>query len=69
MPRPWIPSSPLQASFALHGAPALGTLAAPALWPWALGAVVANHALLTVAGLLPRSTLLGANLTLSLIHI
>ena len=63
MPRPWIPSPTLKTSFALHGAAALGTLAAPALWPWALGAVVANHALLTVAGLLPRSTLLGANLT------
>lgn len=63
MPRPWTPSPTLKASFALHGAAALGTLAAPALWPWALGAVVANHALLTTAGLLPRSTLLGANLT------
>lgn len=63
MPRPWNPSPTLKASFALHGAAAIGTLAAPALWPWALAAVVANHALLTTAGLLPRSTLLGANLT------
>jgi peptidoglycan/xylan/chitin deacetylase (PgdA/CDA1 family) len=63
MPRPWIPSPTVKASFALHGAAALGTLAAPALWPWALGAVAANHALLTVAGMLPRSKLLGANLT------
>jgi hypothetical protein len=35
----------------------------PAIWPWALGALVANHALITTAGLLPRSTLLGPNLT------
>jgi peptidoglycan/xylan/chitin deacetylase (PgdA/CDA1 family) len=63
MSRPWTPSPTLKASFALHGAAALGTLAAPAMWPWALGAVVANHALLTTAGLLPRSTLLGANIT------
>jgi len=63
MPRPWNPSPTIKASFALHGAAALGTLAEPALWPWALGAVVADHALLTAAGLLPRSTLLGPNLT------
>jgi peptidoglycan/xylan/chitin deacetylase (PgdA/CDA1 family) len=63
MPRPWIPSPTLKASFALHGAAALGTLAAPALWPWALGALAANHGVLTIAGLLPRSTLLGPNLT------
>ena len=53
----------MQATFALHGAAALGTLAVPAAWPWALGALAANHAVLTLAGLLPRSTLLGPNLT------
>lgn len=61
--RPWKPTATLKASFALHGAAALATLAEPALWPWALGAVAADHALLTTAGLLPRSTLLGPNLT------
>lgn len=61
--RPWKPSAALQASFALHGAAALGLAAQPRLWPWALGAVAANHAVLTVAGLLPRSRLLGPNLT------
>ena len=59
----WKPSPFIQASFALHGAAALGTLAAPAVWPWALGAVALNHAVLTTAGLLPRTTLLGPNLT------
>ena len=63
MPRPWTPSPAMKASFALHGAAALGSLAVPAAWPWALGALAANHAVLTVAGLLPRSTLLGPNLT------
>ena len=63
MPQPWKPAPALKASFALHGAAALGTLAVPAAWPWALSAVVANHAVLTLAGLLPRSTLLGPNLT------
>jgi peptidoglycan/xylan/chitin deacetylase (PgdA/CDA1 family) len=59
----WHPSSFLKASGALHAGAALGTLAAPALWPWALGALVANHAVITAAGLWPRSSLLGPNLT------
>lgn len=59
----WSPSPFLKASAALHAGAAVGVLAAPSLWPWALGAVVANHALITTAGLLPRSTLLGPNLT------
>jgi len=63
MPRPWKPSAALQASFALHGGAALALLAEPRWWPWALGTLAANHATLTVAGLLPRSRLLGPNLT------
>ena len=51
----WSPSPFLKASAVLHAGAAVGALAAPALWPWALGAVVVN--------LLPRSTLLGPNLT------
>jgi peptidoglycan/xylan/chitin deacetylase (PgdA/CDA1 family) len=35
----------------------------PNLWPWALGAVVADHLVLTAAGLWPRSRLLGPNWT------
>ena len=59
----WKPSPTLKATFALHAAAAAGTLALPAAWPWAAGALAANHALLTVAGLLPRTTLLGPNIT------
>jgi peptidoglycan/xylan/chitin deacetylase (PgdA/CDA1 family) len=59
----WQPSPVMKASFALHGAAAVGTLAAPAVWPWALGALALNHAVLTTACLLPRTTLLGPNLT------
>lgn len=59
----WRPAPTLQASIGVHGLAALGALAAPAAWPWWLGAIAANHAVLTVAGLLPRSTLLGPNLT------
>jgi peptidoglycan/xylan/chitin deacetylase (PgdA/CDA1 family) len=61
MPR-WTPSPFLRASAAVHGAAALGALAVPAAWPWAVGALVANHVLLAGAGLLPRATLLGPNL-------
>lgn len=63
MPRPWKPSPTLQASFGLHGLAAAGLLANPGHWPFWLSALAANHAVLTAAGLLPRTTLLGPNLT------
>lgn len=61
--RTWRPTPLIRASAALHGAAAVGVLLAPAVWPWALGAVAGNHALLGVAGLWPRCRLLGPNLT------
>ena len=61
MSRRWNPSPALKASAVLHGAAALGTVLLPAAWPWALGALAANHAALTAAGLWPRSQLLGSN--------
>lgn len=63
MPRRWTPSPTLKASFVVHGAAAVGALALPQHWPWALAAVAANQVLLTVAGLLPRAQLLGPTLT------
>jgi peptidoglycan/xylan/chitin deacetylase (PgdA/CDA1 family) len=39
------------------------TLVRPHVWPWTLSAVIADHLLLTGAGLLPRSRLLGPNWT------
>lgn len=59
----WLGTPALKASTALHAVAAVGALAEPALWPVSLGAVAANHAVLTVASLLPRSQLLGPNLT------
>jgi peptidoglycan-N-acetylglucosamine deacetylase len=59
----WIPSPLLAASLLLHLAAAGALLLQAALWPWALGAVVANQALLTLLGLLPRSHGLGPNWT------
>ncbi|HEU4624672.1 MAG TPA: polysaccharide deacetylase family protein [Steroidobacteraceae bacterium] len=50
-------------SAAIHVTAAAATVAHPHAWPWALGAVAANHATITAAGLWPRSTLLGPNWT------
>ena len=59
----WYASPFLQASFAVHGAAVVGLLAVPQAWPGWLAALAIDQALLTGAGLLPRSTLLGPNLT------
>ncbi|HUN93256.1 MAG TPA: polysaccharide deacetylase family protein [Burkholderiaceae bacterium] len=53
----------LQASVAGHGGAALLAAWEPRAWPWILAAVVADHALISAAGLWPRSNWLGANLT------
>ena len=57
----WVPTPLVTASVALHVAAAATALARPRLWPWALGAVAANHVVLAGAGLWPRSQLLGPN--------
>ena len=57
----WSPPPLLYASAAVHLGAAAATLARPHVWPWALGAVVANHFALAAAGLWPRSQLLGPN--------
>jgi len=53
----------LTGSALVHAGAAAGAVLEPRLWPWALGAVAANHAVLTAAGLWPRSRLLGPNWT------
>ena len=62
-PQRWSPSAFLRGSVLLHAGAALGVALWPAYWPYGLALLVANHALLTLAGLLPRSRLLGPNLT------
>jgi len=59
----WRPSALILASFALHAAALAAVVVEPDAWTWAIAAIVANHALLTAAGLWPRSKLLGPNLT------
>ena len=62
-PARWQPSLLIRATFALHALALIVVIAEPGQWRWALGAVVFNHALLTVLGLLPRSNWLGPNWT------
>src|ERR1700730_1331637 len=59
--RRWTPSPLLYASAVVHLGAAAAAWARPSAWPWALGALVANHVGLAAAGLWPRSQLLGPN--------
>jgi peptidoglycan/xylan/chitin deacetylase (PgdA/CDA1 family) len=59
----WNPPAFLTASAGVHVAAIAAVATRPDSWPWALGAVVANHLVLTGAGLWPRSKLLGPNWT------
>ncbi|KON80551.1 polysaccharide deacetylase family protein [Azoarcus sp. PA01] len=63
MPRRYRPTPLIGLSVALHGAAGGGLLLHPDAWPWAAGALAADHALLTTAGLLPRCRLLGPTWT------
>jgi peptidoglycan/xylan/chitin deacetylase (PgdA/CDA1 family) len=59
----WNAPPVLKATFGLHAvAAATAALAPDALW-WAVGAVALNHVGLAAAGLWPRSSLLGPNVT------
>lgn len=62
-PKHWRPAPLLSGSIALHVAAIAATAVRPHVWPWALGAVVADHLLLAAIGLWPRSSLLGSNWT------
>jgi peptidoglycan-N-acetylglucosamine deacetylase len=59
----WQPTRLIQASFALHALALVFLLVEPVQWRWALGAILANHAVLTLFGLWPRSHWLGPNWT------
>jgi peptidoglycan/xylan/chitin deacetylase (PgdA/CDA1 family) len=62
-PPRWRPSPLVGASLGLHAGAVAALIARPALWPWVLGALLADHAVLTGASLVPRSRLLGPNWT------
>ena len=62
-PPAWRPSPLVGISVGLHVGAAAALIARPALWPWVLGALIADHAVLAGASLVPRSLLLGPNWT------
>ncbi len=62
-PPGWRPSPLVGASLGLHAAAVAALIVRPSLWPWVLGALIADHAVLTGASLVPRSLLLGPNWT------
>ena len=62
-PVAWPVPALLRASIGVHTLAAGAAVALPHSLPWALAGVVLNHAVLTAAGLWPRSALLGPNLT------
>jgi peptidoglycan/xylan/chitin deacetylase (PgdA/CDA1 family) len=58
----WRPTPLIAGTFVLHATALLAVLLGPEEWTWwAVASIAGNHALLTVVGLWPRSTLLGAN--------
>jgi peptidoglycan/xylan/chitin deacetylase (PgdA/CDA1 family) len=57
----WKPTLLIRASLLLHGLALAAAIVAPSQWRWALGAVLANHIVLGLAGMWPRSRWLGAN--------
>ena len=59
----WQPTLLIRATLVLHVLALVAVIAEPAQWRWALGAVLANHALLVLLGLWPRSHWLGPNWT------
>lgn len=61
--RDWHPTFLVRLSIALHASALLLVLVEPGQWRWALGGVVANHIVLTLAGLWPRCDWLGSNWT------
>ena len=59
----WQPTLLIRISIALHLLALALVIAAPGQWRWALGAVLVNQIVLTLAGLWPRSHWLGSNWT------
>ena len=59
----WQPTLLIRTSIVLHLLALVVVVVEPVQWRWALGAVLANHTVLTWAGLWPRSHWLGPNWT------
>ncbi len=61
--RNWKPTRVIRLSLLAVCGCLIVTLWQPGLWPWTLGTAFAIRTLLAMAGLFPRSTLLGLNIT------
>ncbi|MEY2681186.1 MAG: hypothetical protein RL661_1417 [Pseudomonadota bacterium] len=61
--RPWVPNAFMGFTFIFHTAALVAVLWRPDDWPWVLSAVGLNQLILILAGLWPRSRLLGPNWT------
>ena len=61
--RDWVPTPLLKVSLADHLVLLAVVLAVPALWPWVLACLVANHLVIVAGGLVPRAAWLGPNMT------
>ena len=59
----WKPTLAIHLSLLVLVCGLLVTLWRPGLWIWAAGIVILNHMILAIAGLIPRSTVLGPNIT------
>lgn len=59
----WQPTLLIRATIVLHVLALVAVIAEPGQWRWALGTLIANHALLTLIGMWPRSHWLGPNWT------
>ena len=62
MPR-WRPTPLTAVTMLVHASAPATVLMLPEIWPFAVGALAGNHVLLGYAGMSPRSSLLGPNLT------
>lgn len=61
--RTWKPTLAIKLSILVLAGCIIVTLWQTGLWPWTLAIIFINHTILTIAGLIPRSNLLGPNIT------
>src|SRR4051812_45196681 len=61
--RSWRPAPAIRASVAFHVSALAAFAFEPVSWPYLGAALAANHAMLAIAGMWPRSALLGPNIT------
>jgi len=59
----WQPTFLIRATVVLHVMVLVALVAIPSQWPWLLFIIIANHTVITVIGLWPRSHALGPNWT------